>query len=396
MSLVTRATIEGSDKFGTGQNGAKYRIKILQKRKAFISRWTTNVGSGGSNTDQVQLPLINGKTYNMVVDWGDGTSDTITAYNQAETLHTYSSVGTYTITMTGTNGGLRFNNGGDKAKINQISQWGTLDISVARGFYGCANLDVIATDAPIVSVTNAIEMFRGCTSLTGGCDNWDVSGVTGMQSFFYDCTNFNGDISNWDVSNLVGSHQFMFRNCTNFNKPLGKWDVSGITAMNRMFEGCTNFNQDLNDWDVSNVTRMDSMFARCTNFNNNIADWDVGSVTNMEGMFFFCTNFNQNIGGWDTSSVTTMRQMFRLSGFDQDISGWDITNVSNLDIFLFQSGLSTANYDALLVGWEAQAPQLNVNANFGNSQYTSGSAAETARTSLINTYNWTITDGGAV
>ena len=82
--MITRATIEGSDKFGTSQNGAKYRIKILQKRKAFISRWTTNVGSGGSNTDQVQLPLINGKTYNMVVDWGDGTSDTITSYNHAE------------------------------------------------------------------------------------------------------------------------------------------------------------------------------------------------------------------------------------------------------------------------------------------------------------------------
>ena len=51
--------------------------------------------------------------------------------------------------MTGTNGGLKFNNGGDKAKINQISQWGTLDISGNRSFKGCANLDVIATDAPI-------------------------------------------------------------------------------------------------------------------------------------------------------------------------------------------------------------------------------------------------------
>ena len=394
--MITRATIEGSDKFGTSQNGAKYRIKILQKRKAFISRWTTNVGSGGSNTDQVQLPLINGKTYDMVVDWGDGTSDTITSYNQAETLHTYSSIGTYTITMTGTNGGLKFNNGGDKAKINQISQWGTLDISSARCFDGCANLDVTATDAPIVSVTNAIEMFRNCTSLTGGCDNWDVSGVTGMQGFFQNCTNFNGDISGWDVSGLVGSQQFMFRNCANFNKPIGKWDVSGVTAMNFMFQGCTNFNQDLNDWDTSNVTAMDNMFSTCTNFNGNIADWDTSSVTNMAGMFFFCTNFNQDIGSWDTSSVTSMSQMLRLTGFDQDISGWDITNVTNLSIFLLQSALSTVNYDALLVGWEAQAPQLNVNAHFGNSQYTSGSSAETARTSLINTYNWTITDGGAV
>ena len=138
------------------------------------------------------------------------------------------------------------------------------------------------------------------------------------------------------------------------------------------------------------------MFNSCTNFNGNIADWDTSSVTNMAAMFFFCTNFNQDIGSWDTSSVTNMGQMLRLSGFDQDISGWDITNVTNLSIFLLQSALSTVNYDALLVGWEAQGPQSNVNAHFGNSQYTSGSTAETARTSLINTYNWTITDGGAV
>jgi len=40
-------------------------------------------------------------------------------------------------------------------------------------------------------------------------------------------------------------------------------------------------------------------------------------------------------------------------------------------------------------------PQSNMSVHFGNSQYTAGGAAEAARTSLINTYGWTITDGGA-
>ena len=473
--MITRATIEGSDKFGTSQNGAKYRIKILQKRKAFISRWTTNVGSGGSNTDQVQLPLINGKTYNMVVDWGDGTSDTITSYNQAETLHTYSSVGTYTITMTGTNGGLKFNNGGDKAKINQISQWGTLDISTDRSFYGCANLDVIATDAPIISSTSLQMTFRDCSSLTGGCDNWDVSGVTRIDFMFFRCTNFNGDVSNWDISSATDL-AFVFHTCSNFNQPIGKWnvtssvtnieaivinctsfnqnlgswDVSGCTKLNNVFFGtdfdvsfvenwnvssaCTTLNRmfynigdnigspDLSHWDVSNVTDFAQVFFQ-TDFNGDVTTWDVSSGERFLGMFqrsnfnqdvgswdvsgannsndfsnmFFDTPFNQDIGGWDMSNATNISSMLRETPFNHDISSWDITSVTAMFDFLrTNTAFSTANYDALLVAWEAQAPQSNINVHFGDTQYTSGSSAETARTSLINTYNWTITDGGAV
>ena len=475
MSLVTRATIEGSDKFGTGQNGAKYRIKILSRPKPFISRWTTNVGSGGSNTDQVQLPLISGKTYNMVVDWGDGTSDTITAYNQAETLHTYASVGTYTITMTGTNGGLRFDNGGDKAKINQISQWGTLDISINSAFFGCANLDVTATDAPKISATNLTNTFRDCTSLTGGCDNWDVSNVTNFSAMFRGCTDFNGDVSNWNIESATNL-AFVFHSCTNFNQPIGKWNVtSNVTNIEAIVINCTSFNQNLGDWDVSGCTKLNNVFngtdfdvsfvsnwnvsSACTtlnrmfrdigdnigttdinhwdvsgvtdfaqvflncNFNGDITGWDVSSGQRFLGMFqhsdfnqdigswdvsgannsndfsnmFLGSPFNQDIGGWDMSNATNISSMLRTVTFNQDISSWDITSITSMTNLMFQNtAFSTANYDALLVAWEAQVPQSNINVNFGNAQYTLGSAAETARTSLINTYNWTINDGGGV
>jgi hypothetical protein len=69
------------------------------------------------------------------------------------------------------------------------------------------------------------------------------------------------------------------------------------------------------------------------------------------------------------------------------------------------SGLSTTNYDLLLDEWEETLQALypngvgypyTISINFGGSQYTLGSAAETARTSLINNFSWTITDGGGV
>jgi len=59
--------------------------------------------------------------------------------------------------------------------------------------------------------------------------------------------------------------------------------------------------------------------------------------------------------------------------------------------------LSTANYNALLVGWEAQSVQTGVALHGGNSKYTAApSDAATARAALIADHSWVITDGGPV
>ena len=36
--------------------------------------------------------------------------------------------------------------------------------------------------------------------------------------------------------------------------------------------------------------------------------------------------------------------------FDQDLGAWDVSNVTNMDNMLVGSGISTANYDAILQG----------------------------------------------
>jgi len=63
------------------------------------------------------------------------------------------------------------------------------------------------------------------------------------------------------------------------------------------------------------------------------------------------------------------------------------------------SGMSTANYDALLQSWDTQAGNKNVTGvqlGAAGVTFTGGSAADTARDSLINDHNWTINDGGSV
>jgi len=56
--------------------------------------------------------------------------------------------------------------------------------------------------------------------------------------------------------------------------------------------------------------------------------------------------------------------------------------------------LSEVNYDALLIGWDAQTLLTGVSFNGGNSVYCSA-AAETARANMIASDTWSITDGGA-
>ena len=68
----------------------------------FVSTWdTTKTSSGSSTATQVKLPLISSGIYAFDVDWGDGSSNTITVWNQPEVTHTYASSGIYTITISG-------------------------------------------------------------------------------------------------------------------------------------------------------------------------------------------------------------------------------------------------------------------------------------------------------
>jgi hypothetical protein len=64
----------------------------------FITTWKTN-NAGTSGANQITIPLFNGATYNFTVDWGDNSESTITAWNDSDLTHTYSSPGTYTVTI---------------------------------------------------------------------------------------------------------------------------------------------------------------------------------------------------------------------------------------------------------------------------------------------------------
>jgi len=380
----------------------------------FVSTWDTT--QAGSASDTIVLPMTAGPT----VHWGDGNSDTTNT-------HTYASGGTYTVTIEGAVNTFRFANSGDRRKITDVSNWGGFDFANNSTFLGCSNLDISATDSPTLSTTSLANCFKSCISLTTpDFSSWDTSGITSMETMFEGATNFNGDITTWDTSNVTkfnrGNTVGMFSNCRVFNQNINSWDITGTNNTVAMFSGCYRFNQPLNNWDLSNVTNANSMFNGCTDFNQDLSNWDVSNITNFSLIFRLASNFSSDISAWDTSKATSFNQMFAYAvnfnapiglwntslttnifkalegatSFDQNLANWDVNQITNMSLFMSGGGgVSTANYDALLIAWDAQgAMSFSGTAHFGSSQYTSGGAAETARTSLIAKWGGII-DGGA-
>ena len=314
------------------------------------------------------------------------------------------------------------------AAFNQpIGDWDVSNVTNMSQMFRQAN----AFNQPIGSwnvsnVTNMGTMFRQATAFNQPIGNWNVSNVTNMSTMFSDATSFNQPIGSWNVSNVnVMNHMFlgaqvfnqpigswnvnnvnvmnhMFYEATSFNQPIGSWNVSNVTTMQNMFYMASAFNQPIGSWNVSNVTNMSEMFSSGTSniynvFNQPIGSWNVSNVTSMYGMFSWATSFNQSLNSWNVSNVTSMNNMFLGAlAFNQPIGNWNVSNVTNMQNMFYFCALSVANYDATLIGWSTITPpetplKPNVIFSAGYSKYCNGASA---RSSIINTYGWNITDLG--
>lgn len=318
----------------------------------FISVWdTTKTSAGSSASNTITLPYQSPLgSYSGTIDWGDGTTS-VNSY--ANRTHIYASSGIYTIKVTGTVVGFSFNNGGDRLKISEIQNFGGINFgNSASYFYGCANLNITATDIP------------------------DFTGTTLFNAFFRGC------------SNLV------------FNSSVNSWATASVTGFAHCFSFCPLFNQNVGSWNVGAGTSFASMFLQSSIFNNGgsstIGSWSMGNATDLSNMFSL-TAFNQPIGGWNVANVTDFSVMLRSTPFNHPIGSWDVSKGANFNFFMLgktPANYSAANLDAIYNGWSTRTfVNTGLTISFGTIKYTAaGVAGKAILTGSPN--NWTITDGG--
>lgn len=327
----------------------------------------TKTSSGGTVADHFKLPLASAGLYAFSVNWGDGTSDYIDTWNASTTEHTYSPSAPgyplFTVSITGPCWGWMFNNSGDKLKLMSILQWGdgwrfagVSTVNAYAGawghFYGCANLDILASDAPRMDapvVNNESYLaypFIGCTNLRsiGNPAAWKLAQVTDLWQAFYGCTNFDQDLGALNVSHLSGYMSSIFRFCTSFNNggspSIANWDVSKWKNCSSLFGGsCYAFNQELGAWNMSSLMNISFMFNNATSFNNgdpgnnqakpSLDNWNLSSVYQAPGVFSGASKFNQKVSSWRLHTCIDVSSMFQNcplfnNGGDPGIDGWTV------------------------------------------------------------------------
>ncbi len=125
-----------------------------------------------------------------------------------------------------------------------------------------------------------------------------------------------------------------------------------------------------------------------------VEQWGGQEWQSIQDAFQGCDNLVINApDNPNLSQVTNMSRMFQnAAAFNQDIGNWNVATVADMGSMFLGAALSTTNYDALLLGWSGQALQNNVFFSAGNTQYSASS--QNARDVLVNTYGWTVSDGG--
>ena len=368
--------------------------------------------------------------YDASIDWGDGTTSAVTGSpaNNAGLLHTFASAGDYTVRVSGP--------GFHKVNFYPGS------ISSTAGGNTEAQTDKLISvlnfgDVGHKTLRHAFYRTRYMTNFTLG--HTDLSNCNDMRDFFsYRTWNMNAnavpltvDLTNFDVSGLRTNGEypsgttmklggFFKASGVNMNTlNLTGINTTGVTSMNSFFYNISGQSTpfanalnlttiDVRPLNTSSVTSFTQMFGENETLTSitGIEDMDVSSGTYF-AMMFYNTGLtgSLDISSWDFSSAINYHYMFYSSDGLTDIIGIENINVTKLNTtqalirFLTGVTLPTSRYDQFLINLAAQDKSQTTatqTADFGNSRYTAGGAAEAARTSLITNDGYTITDGGPV
>lgn len=214
-------------------------------------KFTLNITS--ANT-LFELPLTSpsGKQPNISIDWGDTTSSTLTNVSNATRFHTYSSTGTYQVSISGFLPGFNVNNNSSYRNLYvSVDDWGTVGLEQID-FYGCINLTSLPNDGSgnadlhegLSSVIRFNSTFRqtGISYIPVGIFDY-ASNATSFNDTFVFCQSLSGNFipaDLFDNNTQVTSFSGTFNACINLTTiPSGLFDNNtSVVNFSSVFRNC--------------------------------------------------------------------------------------------------------------------------------------------------------------
>ena len=250
------------------------------------------------------LPIASGGTYGGVINWGDGTTTTITAAGNYS--KEYATAGTYKIKIKGPFHGINFNNTGtSKNLVTQVKILPTTR-SLSYAFFGCSNLAIVTG-----TISSSVTDISGAW-LVSQLTSWNVaipSSVTNISAA-------------WALSQLTSWNVAIPSSVTNIssawqNNRLTSWTIaipSSVTNISQAWQG-----NQLTSWTIaipSSVTNISGAW-----YGNQLTSWTIAipsSVTNISYAWMENTtlvNFAANI--FDGCPCTNFNNAFTNTGLNQ-------------------------------------------------------------------------------
>ncbi len=206
-------------------------IEVFTKTSAtaFVSVWETTTAN-----ETITLPTPT----NYEVDWGDGT---VTINTNS---HEYGSIGEYTITIEGNINDFAFNAGGDRLKIIDVVQYGSLVITTGC-FQLCSRVSSFPSDIPTLSTSlnSSYRQVSNTVIFDPSISLWNTSLVESMMLCFFAAASFDEDLSLWDYSSVKIIDSFCRStnlSTNNYDKLLIRLDDEGNGGLT--FSNLTNMN----------------------------------------------------------------------------------------------------------------------------------------------------------
>lgn len=277
------------------------------------------------------------------VDWGDGSTQSISSGSYARKEFNFGSYSVSTLTSEGFK----------QALVTVTPQTsGTLtsfDISEQHSFstsYTKPNVLEIKMSGPNLTSLNisntSIPQFDKLT-------NFVLVGTHSISSFnstFYNCRNLRSATINCLNSTNTAS---MFQGCTNL-RDVNISNLNSVTTMNSMFQGCYSL-RTLPAIDANACTTFASMFSSCISLVESPTINNSSLVTDTQSMFSYCYMLKK-VNLFTTSAVTNMNSMFYVCYVLENVPLFTTSAVTNMNAMFYDcrmlTGIPAFNTGSLL------------------------------------------------